>query len=1270
MENNRQIEFQKFVQQVLNKHLDCNLKLDNQLYVELADKEKGIYVEIKEAFNDTTSRNLKNLIYKLKKELITHEFYIIFNQILSYKQKDALLNHFENDYNNEYYVLDINDLNLIAQNYGYSIWEQTKRETDYSNPDNLSLDEKQKVQLKDLINSRKFFLGGHIWGDIDKLENFIALSIWENGNVENDVDAVISAKKGDLVFLKSTFAKSYLRLKAVGVVVSNSHDGYLLSVFWHKFKTFIDIDDLGKYRRTFQRIMPDDIENIIKRVSVEETDFLEIINKLDDRAENLGIGLQGSPNEYPLNKNKTLFYGQKIGEEISNYNIIFLPKSFKSTRDDNGISSAVLNLLGLPFSFLPLKENYFDENQFKWMPYRIKDRDGYLCHILIVGKDGKYLNFEKIFPLAIEEFKDSYKILSNKAFDVFVPLLGAGLGHMPSMESLKQVLSGLNSISKLIKINRLRINLPRGLSDNSVTEHIQVIKKSLNSFSDEFFENNRGIEQHTSSTTTSNDLAFADKDLLGFEADVKVFASLIALKKMDPPLAIALFGNWGTGKSFFMYQLEKKIKELSKYQGFIELVDRNYQEAPASIQDKYCKGIAHIRFNAWSYLDSNLWAGLVHAIFEKLNEYISESTKSGVAKLKVQAKLNERLKSLNSIKETTEIKKNRLELLKNGYELESEKLSKDITQKIEVKLLEICNANEELKKAYSRILFIGKNQGDFFNVKFGKIVDEYKYWKRFCENLRKKPQIITYIGFGLLGILLAAILNYYSIWNSNFHIISFPIISVLMKGISWFGERYLKIKKYVGKFNKLVESSPDLKNDIEELEKKIELIETQKRQAEEQIKELDIKILNIKNDFEDLNTATIREFINNRTDHKDYKDHLGIISTIRKDFETLSELFLEKTEEIKKEKTEINQEETTKTKLDEDREFVKEQFDEGKKLERIVLYIDDLDRCPDEKVLEVLQAVHLLMAFPLFIVIVGIDKRCVNNALNYQNILKYYHATNSSNIHDLKNNFGIEIIQPNEYLEKIFQIPFQIPEAIDSGVHKMIFELLKGQIKEEFSEVKTLDDKSDTAHITISSRTNILEFNDSNENLELNESNESMFLDNNPKIDNNEEMPPEDLVNKEIIPISPPDLTISNNELEQIKQMSSIIGKTPRTIKRFINIYRIIRAHSKLEDDSLNEENKMAIMLILAINMGVRQDLAKKFFAEIEKVESKALGDIITIKDYPELYFLHENDLLNKLLKVECGTICKYVTFIKRFSFGDMLIPDFLLKDELSFKKS
>ena len=75
-------------------------------------------------------------------------------------------------------------------------------------------------------------------------------------------------------------------------------------------------------------------------------------------------------------------------------------------------------------------------------------------------------------------------------------------------------------------------------------------------------------------------------------------------------------------------------------------------------------------------------------------------------------------------------------------------------------------------------------------------------------------------------------------------------------------------------------------------------------------------------------------------------------------------------------------------------------------VERIVLFIDDLDRCPHDRVVEVLQAVHLLLAFKLFVVVVGVDSQWLERSLraHYKSLLE----------------------EPASYLEKIFQIPFAL----------------------------------------------------------------------------------------------------------------------------------------------------------------------------------------------------------------------------------------------------
>ena len=105
-----------------------------------------------------------------------------------------------------------------------------------------------------------------------------------------------------------------------------------------------------------------------------------------------------------------------------------------------------------------------------------------------------------------------------------------------------------------------------------------------------------------------------------------------------------------------------------------------------------------------------------------------------------------------------------------------------------------------------------------------------------------------------------------------------------------------------------------------------------------------------------------------------------------------------------------------------------------KPIDRIVLYIDDLDRCDPDQVVNVLQAVHLLLAMPLFVVVVGVDPRWLLRALRtrYQGIL------GEGAVDESDESLGFAESTPQNYLEKIFQVPFVLPEMDSTGFDQLI----------------------------------------------------------------------------------------------------------------------------------------------------------------------------------------------------------------------------------------
>ncbi|MEA2554613.1 MAG: hypothetical protein QOJ65_2789, partial [Fimbriimonadaceae bacterium] len=98
-------------------------------------------------------------------------------------------------------------------------------------------------------------------------------------------------------------------------------------------------------------------------------------------------------------------------------------------------------------------------------------------------------------------------------------------------------------------------------------------------------------------------------DQLSLENEVQAFARLIASNNTSAPLAVGLFGSWGSGKSFFMKMLYDHIDAISKR--------AKKKEAPG-----YYANIIQIQFNAWHYMDSVLWASIVGHIFDDLKRQV------------------------------------------------------------------------------------------------------------------------------------------------------------------------------------------------------------------------------------------------------------------------------------------------------------------------------------------------------------------------------------------------------------------------------------------------------------------------------------------------------------------------------------------------------------------------------------------------------------------------------------------------------------------------
>lgn len=95
---------------------------------------------------------------------------------------------------------------------------------------------------------------------------------------------------------------------------------------------------------------------------------------------------------------------------------------------------------------------------------------------------------------------------------------------------------------------------------------------------------------------------------------------------------------------------------------------------------------------------------------------------------------------------------------------------------------------------------------------------------------------------------------------------------------------------------------------------------------------------------------------------------------------------------------------------------------------RIVVFIDDLDRCLPDKAVELLEAIKLFLDIEGYLFIIGVDREVVKKGISYR--YRFFEHREEKEKDNL-------IISPEDYLDKMIQLPLELP-AIEHG-RKMTF---------------------------------------------------------------------------------------------------------------------------------------------------------------------------------------------------------------------------------------
>lgn len=890
-------------------------------------------------------------------------------------------------------------------------------------------------------------------------------------------------------------------------------------------------------------------------------------------------------------------------------------------------------------------ENGYGEEKFGNRVNKVEEGDILLNKSTYAKQDGT--NYLRIKGIAIvtKNPKNSSRvycnwIIKNIKIDITDLSYYRDTISEPSDEGLITILSNLDE-------NSLR-EIYRHISvDKQFSPFMEIPKGETKIIEQDNEVNKAALEQNI--TTLAGLVSDADSgtDYLEISKDVNAFARVMAAKSFEPPLAIALLGKWGSGKSFFMRKLKEGIQNLS-------------EENP---EKQFCEGIAHVHFNAWSYMDANLWACFVTRIFESLDDYIKDTFDSDKEIKHIENQLfnklnvsKEQLSNLKKQKESIDQNIQKLTTRKDRLKTQLDRKVLSIKTKtltdIFRKVNEEFNVRNQIEKTLDENPTFVETKEKFIKIVpekywdnptefYNQLKSGYSFLKAFfhrdsiCKNILWITAILLILA---LTPVFTYVINLLIIWqdftltNGQWFTISI-IGSTIVRGI----DTFIKLKKQIAPFWKIKEDyeatianaifefeqeEKGLRLEIDNFRQEILQIDNQIQLNKEIKATLEFKLKNA------LSTEALYTFIEKRANSDDYKKHLGIVSLIRKDFEILSGLLTGHQTELVSNK--------------ESKEF-KELFGDRKALERIVLYIDDLDRCPEERVVEVLEAVNLLMAFPLFVVVVGVDPRWVKNAL-----IKKHHMQFTGHIGENENK-EIEIIEASSYLEKIFQVPFHLKDAEDKSIKGMIKTLAKTK-----------------PNLIVASDNNDYDSNDYDSN------DYNTEKDNKQKTNDENELktisitPSATLFNKETIEA----LDITDKESELLQNMSEVIGNNPRAVKRFVNIYRIVKTHEEFNFNAETKEVELSVvMFLLALPMGKFKILMKSFeefldekltigFETLEEYfNSEHLNDdykdadLLQEKRKEVFYLLSEH---SELLAQDVAILNKHYDFIKRFTFKNI----------------
>jgi hypothetical protein len=609
----------------------------------------------------------------------------------------------------------------------------------------------------------------------------------------------------------------------------------------------------------------------------------------------------------------------------------------------------------------------------------------------------------------------------------------------------------------------------------------------------------------------ASDQVNAARDLIGIQTEADAFAYLIASCDLKPPLAIGLFGDWGSGKTFLMQSIDHRLTSL-------KALVANQDQAAVRVW----KNIVQIEFNAWEYVQGNLWAGLLERIFGELGSLRPRLVESWRAPVvsdlagveQTVAEVDIRLK-----KAENEQKKRRQQVEAAQKTADKARVAAEDRADQDRDRVARQRARQALQAVWGwlPVLLLDRRGADFV-VALNEARAELARGRAILGSYWRRPLHIVLVSLGALLVPLVSLLLARAEAPAAVSVLGglaaiVPVLtSTLSMATRWGRERLADLESAEAEVQaeilKPVREAETALGEariaLADAQQQLTSAELERRRAEERRDVLQSRLAEL------TPGRILVDFADQRS--TEYGRRLGLLAQVRRDLTMLEQEIVANNDALRA----LPEAAAAPASASPDGAKAKKdtKYDVPN---RIVLYIDDLDRCPPGNVLEVLEAVHLLLSFEMFVVVVAVDSRWLTSALTDRLV-----ALRPSPA-------DIGQPTPKDYLEKIFQLPFWVQPVPPDGRAQLVHGLLRDSVRGH------MEVGGPERHLAAG---NGLRLGDREEQLV-----EAMLLRYGSEVR---------------LDTSP--LVLEPADLAFLEALAPLLGDTPRRIKRFVNTCQLLFA--------------------------------------------------------------------------------------------------------------